>query len=153
MNFENLIPVTNVNTRVNYDLKYSGTTGKFNLSASAFSRLDLNNNGFILFRSPDNTAVLQIVPNEKADLYKGREGSNKSLSFTANTLAEILDLEKDAEFTFKQHNANGNIYLTLETEAERTEDVNSVEELEETFDTITAEENSDSIVKEETINL
>lgn len=113
MNFNDLIPVQNVNSRVSYDLRYSQKTGKFTISASAFNRLNLDENGFLLFRSPDHTPVLQIVPNETADIFSGRSGSRKSLTFSANTLAEMLDLQQDTEYRFDVHNTDNGTFVVL----------------------------------------
>jgi hypothetical protein len=124
--FDNLTPVVNVNSRTNYDLRYSQKTGKFNISQSAFNRLSLEDNGFKLFKNHDGTPVLQKVPNDDADIYSGTQGRNKSLTFTANTLAEMLGTGSDMEFRMEETLYNGNYYITLTSLNDVDEEASSI---------------------------
>ena len=142
--FDNLTPVTNVNSRTSYDLRYSQKTGKFNLSQSAFNRLGLQDNGFKLFKNHDGTPVLQKVPNDDADIYSGTQSRNKSLTFTANTLAEMLDASSDIEFKMQETLYNDNYFITLESlnntiEESTNETTSIVEQPSEETDEITSE--------------
>lgn len=147
INFDNLQPVKNVNTRVNYDLRYSAKTGRFNLSQSAFDKFNIQNNGFNLFRDGDNV-IFQVVPNEEAMLHNGREGKQKGLSFTAKSVVRVMGLENTTQFKFNKTEHDGQTYLTLETIGEETDeeeafdvvhDMDDVENVEETEDVDYAE--------------
>ena len=112
IDFNNLQPVTNVNTRVNYDLRYSAKTGRFNLSQSAFDKFDIANHGFNVMRQ-GNTIVLELVPNSEAQLHGGRKDTNKGLSFTAKSIVNILGLNADTNFTFDVHTMGDSTFLVL----------------------------------------
>lgn len=133
INFSELNEVTVINSRTNYDLRYSAKTEKFNLSQVAYDRLNINENGFRLFTQNDQP-VLQVVPNDNAILHSGRSGSNKGLTFTAHALAGILRLDKeDAHFTFNEQEHEGNTYITLErigdnSDEEELESITAVEQ-------------------------
>lgn len=115
INFDNLQEVSQVNSRVEYDLRFSATTGRFTLSEDAYDRLEISKNGFSLF-SDGKTPVLAVMNNEDAAFHKGREGAaQKGRTFTAVRLATMLGLEKeDVTFTFNEVENNGNKYLLLE---------------------------------------
>lgn len=134
LNIESLQEVETVNSRVNYDLRFSATTGKFTLGANAYTDLDINNNGFKLLRTPDGDAVLKVVPNEQAKMHPGRsDADRKGKTFTADGLAAMLGVEEgavDAEYTFEKHEQDGDIFLTLT----RIDD-NMEEDTDVTFDT------------------
>lgn len=135
INFDNLEEVKTVNSRTNYDLRYSAKTGKFTLSEEAYRKYDINNQGFHLLKDGD-TPVLSVVENDIASVHKGRsDAEQKGKTFTANSLANMLGLDdEDARFTFEEVENNGNTYLLLEDmDAEETEDVS-----------ITSDENSNS---------
>jgi len=112
-NFDNATEVKQANSRVNYDLRYSQKTGRFNLSQSAFDRFDIQNNGFNILRD-GNTVALQVVPNDQASLHSGRAGAeSKGLSFTSKSIVNILDLNSDTEFTMEKTLHNGQTYAIL----------------------------------------
>lgn len=129
LNLNNFRTVQNSNTRVNYDLKYSQKTNKFILSQSAFALFDIENNGFNIMT--DNVqVVLQVVPNDQADVHSGREGKNKGTQFTANIIAEILKLNADAEFRLEKVVQDNYVFAVLHPMNETSEP--TVEAIEET---------------------
>lgn len=129
INFNELNEVTVINSRTNYDLRYSAKSEKFNLSKVAYDRLNINENGFRLFTQNDQP-VLQVVPNDDATLHSGREGSTKGLTFTARILAGMLDLEnEDAHYTFNEQEHEGNTYITLDRIGEDTNDEEELESI------------------------
>lgn len=143
INFSELNEVTVINSRTNYDLRWSAKTEKFNLSQVAYDRLNINENGFKLFTQNDQP-VLQVVPNEEATLHSGREGSIKGLTFTARILAGMLNLDKeDAHFTFNEQEHEGNTYITLDRIGEDSdEELESITASEDTVEEETEEVNS-----------
>lgn len=126
LNIDSLEEVETVNSRTNYDIRFSAATGKFTLGADAYNNWDINNNGFRLLRTPEGEPVLKVVPNDDAKMHPGRSDANqKGKTFTANGLAAMLGLgegEEDARYTFDEHKEDGNIFLTL----------NRMDEVEET---------------------
>jgi len=140
INFNELNEVTVINSRTNYDLRYSAKTEKFNLSQVAYDRLNINDNGFRLFTQNDQP-VLQVVPNDDATLHSGREGSTKGLTFTARILAGMLNLDKeDAHYTFNEQEHEGNTYITFqrigEDSEEELESITMSEDTEEETETV-----------------
>lgn len=124
-NFDNATQVQNTNTRVNYDLRYSAKTGRFNLSQSAFDRFDIQNNGFNILRD-GNQVALQILPNDDASLHSGRTGAeNKGLSFTSKSIVNILGLTQDTEFTMEKQLHNGSTFAILVANESEDVDENS----------------------------
>lgn len=134
-NFENLTPIKNVNTRVNYDLRYSAKTGRFNLSQSAFDKFDIQNNGFNLFKDGNNV-IFQLAPNDEAALHSGRDGKNKGLSFTAKSVVNTLKLEDTTEFVFEDVIHDGKTFLILK---EVNDSIAVEEELDDEDDAVYAE--------------
>ena len=112
INFENLTPVTNINTRVDYDMRYSTKTGKFNLSQKVYDKYNLAENGFNLVRD-DKTLIFHVVPNEQATVHSGRKDKVKGKTFTAASIVNILGLTEDTEFDLVEHNHEGETYLVL----------------------------------------
>lgn len=141
INFDNLEDVETVNSRINYDLRFSQATGKFTLSADAYRKYDINNNGFLL-KKEGNTPVLKVTENALANVHRGRsDADQKGKTFTADSLADMLGLEKgeeDAKFTFDEHENDGDTYLTLSRMGEESEDT-SITDSEETEETDTEE--------------
>ena len=136
INFSELNEVTVINSRTNYDLRYSAKTEKFNLSQVAYDRLNINENGFKLFTQNDQP-VMQVVPNEEATIHSGREGSTKGLTFTARILAGMLNLDKeDAHFTFNEQEYEGNTYITLDRIGEDSEEEEELESITASEDTV-----------------
>lgn len=113
INFDDLTPVKNVNSRVQYDLRYSAKTNRFNLSQSAYDKYNLADNGFNLFRDGEYV-IFQVVPNEEATLHSGRSDKTKGKVFTADSLVAIMNLIGTTEFLFNETNHNGMTYLVLE---------------------------------------
>ncbi|MEX0596000.1 MAG: hypothetical protein WD512_05810 [Candidatus Paceibacterota bacterium] len=130
INFNNMEEINSVNSRVDYDLRYSEKTGKFTLSQEAYELHDINNHGFILKHDGYNT-VFQVVPNEEATLHKGRaNASQKGRMFTANLLKRLLKIEGDTEFMFELHEHEGDKYLAIkqstETETKQQDSEDSI---------------------------
>ena len=132
--FDNLEEVTQANSRINYDLRFSGKTGKFTLSQAAYDNYDMNNHGFNLYRTPEGDPVLVAVPNDVATLHRGRsDADQKGKTFTADGLAGMLDLEEgkaSVEFEMVEHEEEDTTYITLE-ELDRKEINDSSEESDE----------------------
>lgn len=99
-NYSALTPVTNVNTRVSYDLRFSQKTGRFNMSQAVYTKYSIDVNGFNMLRQ-NNQLFLEVVQNDDATLHTGREGKKKGLSFTAQSMVNILGLTEDTEFTLE----------------------------------------------------
>lgn len=123
INFENLKEVKAVNTRVQYDLRYSAKTGKFTLSGEAFNRFNISDNGFTIHTDGSNV-VLAVRPAEESTILKGREGGEKGNIFSAKALIRMLDLTEDAEFKMNDVVHNGVTYITLERINEEEEEHN-----------------------------
>lgn len=100
-NFSELVGIDTSNSRTSYDLRYSSKTGKFTLSSSIMTDLDLNNNGLRLWSWPNKSAVLlSVQAPERSKFLKGREGStSKGRTFTNDELVSLLNLgSEDVEF-------------------------------------------------------
>lgn len=148
IDFNSLSRLSNPNSRINYDLRWSKKTGKFTVADAAFERLNLNDNGFDVFRDANGSIVFMVVPNEDAPLYAGQEGSDKSSTFSATRLVSSLELEETTTFKMNEIEHEGNTYITLEVLdviEEVEEEAQSVESSEEVNETQEAPENSFSI--------
>ena len=99
-NYDAFTPINNVNTRVNYDLRFSQKTGRFNMSQAVYTKYSIDINGFNVLRHNDQL-FLEVVKNSDATLHTGREGKKKGLSFTAQSVVNILELTEDTEFTLE----------------------------------------------------
>jgi len=125
LNLDQLETVNTINARADYDLRYSEKTGKFTLGQDAYVKHNMNDNGFVLLRDKStNTPVLQLVPNDSANVHPGRgDADQKGKTFTANALKTMLSLDKEpVEFTFNVEEKDGNTYITLESDVMETED-------------------------------
>lgn len=146
LNIDSLQEVETVNSRTNYDIRFSATTGKFTLGADAYNEWNINDNGFKLLRTPEGEPVLKVVPNDEAKVHPGRSDANqKGKTFTANGLAAMLGLgegDEDARFTFEAHEKPEGTFLTLNR-------MDEVEETEEEVPSITGGIDADADTDED----
>lgn len=136
IDFNNLTEVNNVNTRIDYDMRYSAKTGKFTVSNDFFAKYNLQDNGFKIFNS-NGTVVFKVVPNEDAEVHKGKSKGQKGYTFTANTVAKLLGVTESVEINLQETVHNGDIYFAVT--------VGEVSDVEETTSDIIAEEVSELV--------
>lgn len=133
LNLNTLSPIENVNSRVKYDLRYSGKTEKFTVSEHAMEKYDFQNNGLKLFQAEDGTVVMQVVPNSETKLFSGRDGSNKSNTFSSTVLPRLLDVRSTTEWIMESHDMDGETYITLSVIGAQSDNVEQEETEEETI--------------------
>lgn len=89
-----LVKQNSRNTLQDCDLFFNeqkGKNGKFIVSDFIFTKLDLNNNGFLLLIGKD-CAFVGVVPNDEAITYTGRLGATvKAHEFTSTQMKTSLD--------------------------------------------------------------
>jgi hypothetical protein len=93
LDLDQLAPVVaNKRSTVSFDLQYRAKYGKWRVRDVVFAKLDLNNNGFNLMLHPTGAVVLQLVPENDAQLLRRRgNAANKGVEFTSSTLRTLLD--------------------------------------------------------------
>lgn len=79
--------------RINYDLRYSNKTEKFNFSDRAMDNLDLQRHGInLMYDVEQGKAYIAVVSEDDAVLMRGKGGdSNKGSHFTSSNMRDTLD--------------------------------------------------------------
>lgn len=122
INFAALAPITTMNPRSNYDLRISRKTEKITLSEAVINRLNLEDNGLLVYAPQGDQVVVSVQPNEHSMVFAGRKGGvSKSRTFKADALYNMLKDANSDEFMFvEQGTHNGVMFYTLEPQGEST---------------------------------
>lgn len=87
----------------NFDISYSGKTGRFLVSDAVWGNNELGSNGISISRYAGGKIVLSVQPAADSQLLKGRANSTKKgRSFTCTELVSMLNLsDKNASFSLE----------------------------------------------------
>lgn len=119
MNLDNFTQVKVVNPRkVKSDLVLSPKTGKFTVSEGLYERLNLVNNGFLLYVDhTENRVALAVVDNSTASIMAGKANAVKGTTFSASAMASALNKfyknQSDFELQFMLENDGISYYEVL----------------------------------------
>lgn len=137
MDLNNLTSVTKSSVKSqNFDLRYTKSSSRFQISDSMYAKLGMNSNGLQLHTTPNGEVVVSVQPNEDSVFYKGKEGdADKATTFAYSILeATLRDLDmisddKHTNFTLdKVGEKDGRTYYqVLPREASQTEVEESVD--------------------------
>lgn len=136
MDLTNLTTITKSSTtKQNFDLRYSKTSDRFQVSDRFFASKDLNNNGFKFHLAEGGkTPLISIHPHEDAVFFKGKESSDQknpvfSYSIMTDTLKDMgmIGDDKHTEFALEEVGEQDGVSYYRLTEWEAT-DEDDVEE-------------------------